>query len=797
MKQYGFRQRILLLAIALVVTTQLIVLFPVLDLIKRDSQSQADRTVGLAGVLFDEYMTNRAEQLGNTVNILVSDYPFKQAVASGGDEATLRSLLRNHAARVPDARVAALLNTDGRVVVSSTVDEQQVPGFPSVPFATLEEGTRYRVINVGGVPYQTVTVPLRAPVTIAWVMLGFPIDDALAAHLQSLTELDVSFISVAGVSKRVLSSTLPDSLRATAIAGLDPGRTDAQRTGTGEDARVSLMRPFAENSDDVYVALQLSESMATASYRRVRNFLFAITGISLLLAITGSFWLARTVTRPVQDLAEAARRMREGVYNEPINIRATDEFGELAGSFNAMQAAIADRERRIFHQAHHDSLSGLPNRELVVGLLREAIGQHKTVAVVSLGIDRFSGIVSSLGHRAGDEAIKLAAAALRARLGETGVLGHLSGHEFVIALPGRDAREALEWIEFQADALRAGVRASNANISLQVTGGVACYPEHSQDAAELCRRASSARSEAMARHETAAVYRLGQDDRSLQQIRIVGDFPRALRDNELRVYFQPKLDLSSGEIYGAEALVRWEHPELGLLLPDSFIAAIEQAGSIAHLTRWVLREAVARCAAWHKQGVRLSIAVNISVDDLTDEYLPYYLLEIVQKHRLAPHTLTLEVTESAIMHNVQKSLAVVNCIHELGFRLAIDDFGTGHSALSQLRRLPVDELKIDKSFVMCDGDAKDDAILRATIDLAHQLGLTLVAEGVEDDAAIARLAALGCEHVQGFGIGKPLPHEQFLAWLSQRRSVSRPVVVALPVPLAEGTRGAEPAKARS
>jgi diguanylate cyclase (GGDEF)-like protein len=423
-------------------------------------------------------------------------------------------------------------------------------------------------------------------------------------------------------------------------------------------------------------------------------------------------------------------------------------------------------------------------------LLREAIERNKTLAVVSLHLDRLSGIVSSLGHRAGDEVVKLTAAALRARLGETDVLGHMNGHEFVIGLPGRDAREAVEWIEFQADALRAGVRASNANISLQVTGGVACYPEHSQDAAELCRRASSARSEAVARHETAAVYRLGQDDRSLQQMRIVGDFPRALRDNELRLYFQPKLDFATGEIYGAEALVRWQHPELGLLFPDSFIGAVEQAGSIAHLTRWVLREAVARYAGWRKQGVMLGIAVNISVDDLTDEYLPYYLLEQTQKHRLPPHTLTLEVTESAIMHNVQKSLAVVNCIHELGFRLAIDDFGTGHSALSQLRRLPVDELKIDKSFVMHAGDAKDDAILRATIDLAHQLGLKVVAEGVEDDLGVARLAAMGCDAAQGYGIGKPIPHEEFLAWLSQRRSGGHGSIVAL-VP------SVEPAAARS
>jgi EAL domain-containing protein (putative c-di-GMP-specific phosphodiesterase class I) len=196
-----------------------------------------------------------------------------------------------------------------------------------------------------------------------------------------------------------------------------------------------------------------------------------------------------------------------------------------------------------------------------------------------------------------------------------------------------------------------------------------------------------------------------------------------------------------------------------------------------HLPRGVLKAAVARCAAWRDQGVDLSIAVNISVDDLGDEYLPYFLLDLVKKHRLAAAQLTLEVTESAIMHNVMKSLAVVNCIHELGFKLAIDDFGTGHSALAQLKRLPVDELKIDKAFVIGRDDAKDQAILRATIDLAHQLDLSVVAEGVEDDAALKRIAALGCEHAQGYGIAKPMPQEQLLQWLAQRKAGGRAGVV--------------------
>ena len=775
MKQFGFRHKILLLAVALVVATQLVSLFPIMDLMRRDADEQARRTVGLAGVLFDEFMRSRADQLLTTVNVLAADYGFKQAVASG-DGSTIRSALRNTAGRA-NASVALLLDLDGNVIVSSNSEDRHARAPLSA--AQIADEFPHHVVNIDGVPYQTVTVPLKSPLPVAWVMLGFPIDETLAKHLQGLTGLAVTFLATHGVAPEILASTLPPAERVAAIDGLDPDRSEAQRTGRDRSVHLSLLRPFLNDRSDVYVAVQLPLADATASYLRIRNILFAITGLSLLLAIIGSFWLAKTITRPVQHLAEAARRMREGVYTEPIDVRSSDELGELAGSFNAMQNAIADRERRIFHQAHHDSLTGLPNRDLTIGLLRDAIESGKKLSVVSIGLDRLNGIVSSLGHRAGDDVVKLTAAALRERLDDNQVLGHFSGHEFVVGLPDREAREAVEWAEQQADRLRAGVRVAGANISLQVSAGVACYPEHSLDAAELCRRASNARSEALLSHETAAVYRLGQEDRSLKQIKIVGDFPQALKNDELRLYFQPKLDLRTREVYGVEALVRWQHPELGLLPPGEFVDAIEQAGGIAHLTRWVLRAAVARCAAWRDQGVTLGVAVNISVDDLSDEYLPYFLLDLLQKHRLAAAQLTLEVTESAIMHNVHKSLAVVNVIHELGFRLAVDDFGTGHSALAQLKRLPVHELKIDKSFVIGREDAKDQAILRATIDLAHQLGLMVVAEGIEDDAALERLAAMGCDRAQGYGIARPMAAEHFLPWLAQRRAAGRATVVAL------------------
>lgn len=500
---------------------------------------------------------------------------------------------------------------------------------------------------------------------------------------------------------------------------------------------------------------------------------------SLVVAVLGSVWLASTVTRPVQTLIAAARRIGEGDYDEALEVRSSDELGELAASFNLMQAAIAERERRIFHQAHHDSLTGLPSRELVVSRLRDTLAAHRAVSVVSLGLDRFGGLVSSLGHRAGDEVVKLVAGALRNRLRDDELIGHLSGHEFVVVLPDVGAEEAAQWVFAQVDFLRAGVRLGNANISLQATGGIACYPDHSADAAELCRRASSARTDALSRHETVGVYRSGQEDESLRQIKIVGDFCQALKKDDLRLYFQPKVDCATGDIHGVEALVRWQHAELGLLTPEAFVGAIEQAGGIAQLTRWVLRRAVQRASVWRQQGIDLALAVNISADDLVDEYLPYFLLDLVKQNGLSSQDLTLEVSESAMMHNVHKSLAVVTCIHELGFRIAVDDFGTGRSTLAQLKRLPLDELKIDKSFVMSGDDPRDRAILKSTVDLAHQLGLAVVAEGIEDEAAFARVAELGCEYAQGFGIGRPLPEDEVAEWLAGSRARRVPRVVPI------------------
>ena len=765
MFSFSFRRKLLLLAVLLVIVIQLLTLFPVLDVIKRDSIAQAQRSVELASVVFGEFMANRKAQLLTTADVIAADFGFKQAV-TGSDEPTMRSALQNHAERAA-ADVAVLLDLDGNVLASTA---ERLPGLSSrVLNAYLYDSERssahHAVAYLEGQPFQTVTVPVRAPVPVAWVMLGFAVDHELAAHIKDLTGLEATFLRFGLGDVDVLASTLAANALNAATQDLHLGNPPTAQDAADESPFFSALLPFLEQPSDLFIALQLARSEAEASYLGIRNILLLITGAALLLAVGASFWLANSVTRPVQLMAAAARRMQEGIYTEAINLDSSDELGELAAGFNSMQKAIADRERHIFHIAHHDSLSGLPNRELVVGRLRELMEDVEQLVVINLALDRFNRIVSILGHRAGDDVIKHVAGLLRSHIDEKYFLGHLSRNEFVLVLPGFSKETATEYVQNLTDLLRKGVVVSGATLSLQATAGLSCFPEHAVDAAELMRCASVAGNDAQLRVEPSVFYRIGQEDRALRQIRILGDFPAALSNDELELYFQPKIDCETCDVFAAEALIRWRHPEFGLLTPDTFVEAIEQAGSIAHLTRWVLKKATEHCAHWRSNGLDVAIAVNISVDDLIDEYLPYFLLDLTQRNGLSPSAITLEVTESAIMHHVQTSLAVVSCVRELGFRVAIDDFGTGHAALSQLKRLPLDELKIDKSLVMNLQSPKDEAIVRTAIELGHQLGLSVVAEGVEDAQTLERVRAQSCDSAQGFYISKPLPAEDFPAWV--------------------------------
>jgi diguanylate cyclase (GGDEF)-like protein len=766
MRRLSFRQKVVLLAVMLVVGIQLATLFPVLNLLERDSGQRADRALVLAGAVLSEFMDSRGEQFETTSAVTVADYAFREAMATD-DPATIRSVLANHAARL-DADFGVFVELDGRVIASvagSGAGEDETAQLSSA--LSDAEPNAHSVVYVGERAFQTVSVAVRSPLPIGTVVFGFEVGSELAFYLNKLTGLQVTFLRFHDREPIAVATTMsPDDLEVSLAEIQKYGGSDPEAGGRLpiDLEFLTLLRPFLLGTEELFVALQMPVEEARASYIDIRSILMVIGALSLIAALGGSFWIAAMVAQPVQRLAAAVRRMREGVYDEIVESDSPDEFGELAVGFNEMQEAIADREEKISYTARHDELTGLPNRQHVVAAVTELIAGGQRFDVASLSITRINRLVVSLGQHASDQLIQRVAEVLRENIGVRHVLGYVQGHEFLLVFVRDESGDVGQLIDELSRLLRRGVRVGAATFLLQLRAGVASHPEHSDDAAALLYRAGIARVEAEAAHDLLADYALGQEERAVRQTRLIGEFPKAVESGELRLHVQPKVDCRTRRVSGVEALVRWEHPELGLLSPYEFVNAIEQAGSISTLTRWVLRSAIAECRRWRDGGVEIGVAVNISADDLLDEYLPYYLLELTNEYGIRPAQITLEITESAIMHNLAKSLSVVACIHEIGFRLSIDDFGTGHSSLAQLRRLPVNELKIDRSFVRDVEDHKDEAIVAAMIDMAYSLGLEVCVEGVEDEALLDRLEKMGARYGQGYAISRPMPSEDFLEW---------------------------------
>jgi diguanylate cyclase (GGDEF)-like protein len=544
-----------------------------------------------------------------------------------------------------------------------------------------------------------------------------------------------------------------------------------------DEQSLKLQMPFITGGSTVSVVLQRSLREAMLPYVEARRGL-VIFAISLLIFVAVAAALFSTsIARPLRTLAAASRKMISGNYEGDVHIASDDEFGELASSFNAMRLAIAEREQRISHQALHNALTDLPNGTKTLQMLKVAIenatDKNQRVAVLCVRLARMGEISSTLGHKATDELIAQAARHLRANLESGTLLGHTGTNEFVLILPGLEAEDALSRVERIEQILGSSVTLNNIDVALQTEVGIAEFPRHAIAAAELLRYAAIACTDAEADNERVRIYRSGREEEFVRRLRVVSDLRAALRRKEIQVWYQPKVCLQKGGVSGAEALVRWEHPELGFLYPDDFIPAAEQSGTVVHLTRYVLTEAVRQCKQWSDEGLNLNVSVNLSVRDLLDEYLPYHVLQILKDHELKPGQLTLEVTESSIMRNVAHSVLVLECLRDIGVRISIDDFGTGHSSLAQIRNIPLHELKIDKSFIMTImDDPQNEAIVKTTVDLAHNLELSVVVEGVENETIMRRVAALGCEQAQGYFLSKPVPADELAAWANNYRAVN-------------------------
>ena len=437
----------------------------------------------------------------------------------------------------------------------------------------------------------------------------------------------------------------------------------------------------------------------------------------------------------------------------------------IARNFHAETAALT-------HRALHDSLTGLPNRTLLferlTHTLEEAHRHGNPVGLFILDLDRFKEVNDTLGHHSGDLLLQTVGERVHGLLRRSDTIARLGGDEFAILLPHTPLSRAQRCAEKIIDCLETPIPTAGVDLDIDVSIGIAMYPDHGTDAESLLQHADVAMYKAKEHNLGYAIYEPREDRHSVRRLTLMAELRAAIEKHQLELHYQPKLCLKTRRVVGVEALVRWNHPEYGYVPPDEFIPLTEQSGLIFPLTDWVLREALRQCDHWHKTGLHLQVAVNLSTCSLQDAQCASKIAKLFSNRLVAANQLVLEITESAMMTDVNRAMDVVSALDAIGVCLSIDDFGTGFSSLSHLKRLPVDELKIDRTFVQdMERDESDAILIHSIIDLAHNMGLRVVAEGVESAGAIEMLDRMGCDIVQGYHISRPLPAREFESWLEQ------------------------------
>ena len=436
---------------------------------------------------------------------------------------------------------------------------------------------------------------------------------------------------------------------------------------------------------------------------------------------------------------------------------------------------VEDKNTQLKFQAHHDPLTKLPNRDALVEVTQQAIESAKAsneeLIVCLIDIDALKDVNDTLGHQNGDILLGQVTQRLQQSLRSSDHIGRFGGNKFAVILRHAQTNNIEAISNKLLENFEAIFEINNHSLYVRATLGVSIFPDHADNSLTLIQKAETALHKARKMALDFAVYDVSLDKNSADRLKLTHDLRNAIHNEELRLYYQPQLNTTKGTITSVEALARWIHPEQGFIPPDVFIDIAEQTGLIQPLTDWVLRTAIEQCSKWLKMGVHITVSVNLSARNLHDETLGQQVANLLNYWSIAPDQLCLEITETSMMTDPEHARLLLDGLDKLGVRISIDDFGTGYSSLAYLKQLPVDELKVDKSFVLAmSTDESDASIVRATVGLAHDLGLEVVAEGVEDQNAQDELEKLGCEFIQGYHFARPMPAEDLTPMLIESKA---------------------------
>lgn len=806
----SFQTRLIFFSWILFALVEAFTFFLVQNAIRNNIFDQARQQLIITNDIFNQRVAATADTLAEGATILASDYGFRQAFATD-DRPTILSALHNLGHRFHADRFF-LVALDHRIMADtgSAVDAAERGDIVTIgarnatfPFPdmieTAEEEDRAAATAVlDGRLYRLVVVPIKAPIPIAWIVVGLEIGNAFARELQSTSTIPVEITFAFKNSDdnwQGAASTLPPPLTDELMAAISEetqfqGEPVSIAMGGSDYVTLVANLPAPRGAVGVEAILQYSLDVALKPYAPLFVLLLIVAGAALLLSLAGAVFVARSIAKPILVLDTAARRIQAGRYNEKVVIAQRDEIGRLSETFNQMMEGIAEREARIAYQARHDAGSGLPNRVSFEGHVSDLIiarHEHQGVfSVLLIQLSRFSEINSTLGHDTGEQLIRKVGKLLKQIVPEQNAVARHANNMLAVVLDHDDSQKIRAVVDQILAIFDDAIIVAGFNIDATATIGEARYPEHGTTARTLMQHADTAIFEAKRLGRPYFVYDSELDPHKPERLSMMSELRAGLDEGQFQLYFQPKVDLASDTIKAVEALIRWVHPKRGFMAPDSFIPLAEQTGNIQRLTTWVLEAAVRQLRSWADAGIDVKIAVNLSARDLGNRSLPTDIAALLTAHDVPTRKLILEITESAVMEDPIHALDIMQQLNEMGLTLSIDDYGTGYSSMAYLRSLPVQEIKIDKSFVLKLAERRSDEILvRSTIDLGHNLGLKVTAEGVEDAASIEILKAYGCETAQGYFISKPLPADDFARFYATSRWSPKAAAARDPVRVAQ------------
>lgn len=715
-------------------------------MIERSARNSATDELATSASVYDRLWQERERSLAGAADVVARDFGFRSAVASN-DNGTIESSLESLRTRagVPHA---LLVTNEGAVIGDAGKMGSGLTGI----VGGLQSDRRDAVVAVGNRVYRIVTAPIMAPNEIGRIVFAVPLDASEMRGLEKLFAIPLT----AEILTRTRTGAWSNG-RLTLPADIGPAVTNIT---TPAGPSFAIVRPLAAPNGAAQAALVLRYPMARAmqSYRSIQLGL-VVAGLAwLVMIVIGTGRLASGIARPIAALDDAARRLEQGDRYE-VPIESQDEVGRLALSFNRMSLGIKQREQRISHLAFHDGLTDLPNRVFFQQSLDQAVARgrrlHEQVGVLCLDLDGFKSINDTFGHPVGDALLRHVAQRLL-QIADGAMVARLGGDEFAIIVPeAGDLCRSRRLAQAIVDIFSQPLQAEDQTIATGSSIGISMYPADGRDAATLLKNADLALYRA--KQDGRGKFRFFEqslDEAARKRRQIETDLRVAIHNGQLQLAFQP-IVTSQGEIIkGFEALLRWPHPERGMIPPVEFIPVAEETGLIIQVGEWVMHEACRVAATWPEH---VRVAVNVSPLQFRAQGFGSIVLQALSASGLAPNRLEIEITESVFLEGETGVLQILHMLRALGVRVALDDFGTGYSSLSYLRSFPFDKIKIDRSFVTnVASDVSAAAIVKAIVDLATALSMETTAEGVEDESQYAQLQAHGCSTLQGYLFSRPI-----------------------------------------